>query len=154
MTDPIADMLTRIRNAQMVKKTEVVLPYSKLKLNIANLLSTEGWLGKVEVLEPLSAKNVKAKNTKDKNAKFKQLKIEIKYNHVKSPSGDHVASKPKILSLKRISKPGRRVYVGKDEMPIVQNNYGIAVISTPKGLMTNKLAKKEGLGGEIICEIY
>ena len=153
MTDPIADMLTRIRNAQMVKKTEVVLPYSKLKFNIASLLTKEGWLGKVEVLEPLLAKNVKAKNIKEKNAKFKQLKIEIKYNRVKSLEG-HVASEPKISSLKRISKPGRRIYVGKDEMPVVLNNYGIAVISTPKGLMTNKQAKKEGVGGEVLCEVY
>lgn len=144
MTDPISDMLTRVRNAQMVKKPEVVLPYSKLKFNIAKLLEKETWLGKIEVLEPLLDKNVKAKNIKDKNAKFKQLKIEIKYD------GD----KPKISSLKRISKPGRRVYAGKGEMPIVLNNYGIAVISTPKGLMTNKQAKKQGVGGEIICEIY
>ncbi len=144
MTDPIADMLTRIRHAQLGKKAEVVLPYSKIKYHIAKLLEKEGWLGTVEVLEPLLAKNIKAKSRSDKDAKFKQIRIEIKY----------AEGKPKINSLKRISKPGRRIYAGKDKMPVVCNNYGIAVISTPQGLLTNKKAKKNGLGGEIICEVF
>jgi small subunit ribosomal protein S8 len=139
-TDPIADMLTRFRNAQSVKKPEVILPYSKLKNNIARLLEKEGWFGKVEILEP----EVLSSINKEKQTKFKQLKIQIKYNN----------NEPKITSLKRVSKPGQRVYVKKDEIPVVLNNFGIAVISTPKGLMTNKTAKKEGFGGEVICEIY
>lgn len=143
-TDPIADMLTRIRNAQMVKKSEVILPFSKLKFNIARLLETEGWIGKVEELAPQEILKVKANNTNEKNARFKQIKIRLLYTD----------NKPKIEVIKRISKPGRRIYAGKDEMPIVLNHYGIAVISTPKGLMTNKQAKQKGVGGEIICEIY
>ncbi len=160
-TDPIADMLTRIRNAQMVKKPEVVLPYSKIKYNIAKLLSDEGWLGKVEVLEPLLEQDIKTKNKKNisnktasDNRKFKQIKIEIKYDFVKTAGDDYKISRPKITSLKRISKPGHRVYVSKDKLPVVLNNYGIAIISTPKGLMTNKQARREGVGGEVICEIY
>lgn len=130
-TDPIADMLTRIRNAQAVKKAEVVLPYSKYKYNVAKLLEQEGWFGKVEEVE-------------QENSKFKQLKIQIVYNN----------NSPKITSLDRVSKPGQRVYAKKDAMPVIQNNFGIAVISTPKGLMTNKQAKKAGLGGEVVCKVY
>jgi len=143
-TDPIADMLTRVRNAQMVKKSEVILPYSKVKFNIAKLLEAEKWLGKVEVLEPQVATVAKNKNEKEKENKFKSLKIEIKYED----------KSPKIQSLKRISKPGRRIYVNKEEIPVVRNNYGLAVISTSKGLMVGKQAKKEGLGGEVVCEVY
>lgn len=144
MTDPIADMLTRIRNAQLVKKTEVFLPYSKIKHNIAKILENEKWLGQVEVVEP------QLKETTGKNinnvvvSKFKQLRIEIKYEK----------GQPKISSIQRVSKPGRRIYASKDEMPVVLNNYGVAIISTSKGLMTNKQAKKTGVGGEIICEVY
>ena len=155
-TDPIADMLTRIRNAQMVKKTEVVLPYSKLKFNIAKILEKENWIAKAEEIEPLALKKNSSKGVtqsnkkgtslvkKNKNAKFKQIKIILLYKNNKS----------KINSIKKISTPGRRVYVKKDDLPIVSNNLGIAIISTSKGLLTNKEAKKEHLGGEIICEIY
>ena len=134
MTDPIADMLTRMRNALAVKKEEVVLPMSKIKYNIAKILEQDGWILKTEVM----------KNSAKKN-KFEDLKIVLKYKK---------DGKPAIKNLKRISKPGLRVYVGKDNLPRVLNNYGIAVISTPQGIMTNKEANKKGLGGEIICEIY
>ena len=139
-TDTIADMLTRIRNIQLVKKSEVVLPYSKIKFNIAKILEANGWLDKVEILEPES----KLKSGQSKINHFKQLKIKLSY----------LGQKPKIEHLKRISKPGRRVYVSKDEIPTVLNGYGLAIISTSRGLMTNEEAKKAGLGGEIICEIY
>lgn len=142
MTDPIADMLTRIRNGQMAKKAEVVLPYSKIKFNIAQILSHEGWLGKVEKVEPLSQKVKKGRQ--EKESKFNQLRIELLYE----------GQKPKITQIRRISKPGRRIYVAKDRLPVVLNNYGIAIISTSKGLMTNKQARKEGMGGEVVCEIY
>ena len=143
-TDPIADMLTRIRNAQKVKKTEVVLPYSKIKFNVVKILQDEKWLGRVEKLEPQLPDNVKAKNRRDKDSKFYQLKIGLLYK-------DNL---PKITSLKRISKPSRRIYVSRDKMPTVLNNYGMSIVSTSKGLMTNKQAKKEGVGGEILCEVY
>ncbi len=141
-TDPIADMLTRIRNAQMIKKPEVFLPYSKLKLNILKLLENEGWISNVEVVKGIPTKSKKI--SEEKNLRFDRIKLNIIYTN----------NQPKIKSLKRISKPGRRIYVTKDDLPSVLNGWGIAVISTPKGLMTNKQAKKENVGGEVICEIY
>lgn len=132
MTDPIADMLTRIRNAMAVSKPEVVLPYSKLKFNIAQILKDSGYVKNVEKIDT-GASSVAG-----------DLKIVLKYKGKESA----------ISNLKRISKPGRRVYASKDELPVVLNNLGIAIISTSQGLMTNKQAKKSNLGGEIICEIY
>jgi small subunit ribosomal protein S8 len=143
-TDPIADMLTRIRNAQMARKSEVILPYSKLKFNVAQILNKHGYLGKVEKLDPILAANFNAKNNIDRNSKFNQLRIELIYN----------GKKPKINFLKRVSKPGKRVYVSTDKLPVVLNNHGIAIVSTPKGLLTNIEAKQAKVGGEIICEIY
>ena len=137
MTDPIADMLTRIRNASAVQKHEVVLPMSKIKYEIAKILKREGWIYDVEV--------IKSHGSKNKSFVFDELKILLKYKK----SGRSVIS-----NLKRISKPGLRLYTSKDNLPRVLNNLGIAIISTPKGLMTNKEARKQGLGGEIICEIY
>jgi small subunit ribosomal protein S8 len=133
MMDPIADMLSRIRNAAAVRKAEIVLPMSKLKFNIAKLLEENGWVTKAEVL-PHEGKDG-----------FDELKIVLKYK----PDG-----KPKIASLTRISKSSRRVYVNKDELPRVLNNLGIAILSTSQGLMTNREARKRNLGGEVICEIY
>ena len=137
MTDPISDMLTRIRNASVVRKSEVVLPMSKIKYNLAKILERDGWIDKVEV--------AKVNGKKNNSFMFDELNIVLKYNS----NGN-----PKISSLKKISKPGRRIYVGKDELPKVLNNLGIAIISTSQGLMTNKEAKKLGVGGEVICEIY
>ncbi len=136
MTDPIADMLTRIRNASAVKKREVVLPMSKVKYNIAQILEQEGWVAKVEI--------IKSQGEKNNSFVFDELKIVLKYKNNKSV----------ISSLKRISKPGCRVYVNKNKLPRVLNNLGIAIISTPLGVMTNKEARKKGVGGEVICEIY
>ena len=136
MTDPIADMLTRIRNALAVGKESVALPMSKVKYNIAKILQQENWVAKIEV--------AKIKSKKNSSAVFDELKIVLQYKN----------NKPVITSLKRISKPGRRVYVNKDELPRVLNNLGIAIISTPLGVMTNKEARKKGVGGEVICEIY
>ncbi|MFA7662474.1 MAG: 30S ribosomal protein S8 [Patescibacteria group bacterium] len=132
MTDPIADMLTRVRNALAVNIKEVILPYSNIKFSIAELLVKEGYLESAEKME-------------DKLTGFDQIKIVLKYEGRRQP---------KIKHIQRVSKPGCRIYAKKDEMPYVLNNIGIAVISTSKGLMTNKKAKKEGYGGEIICEIW
>lgn len=137
MTDPIADMLTRIRNASMVKKAEVVLPMSKIKFNIGKILEREGWVEKVEV--------IKAAGKKNQTSTFDQLRIILKYDD---------DGKPAITSLKRVSRPGLRVYVNKTELPRVLNNLGFAIISTPQGVMTNFEARKKGVGGEVICEIY
>ncbi len=149
MTDPIADMLTRIRNAQMVKKSEVILPYSKLKFNILKLMARHGWIEGVSKNEPLSSGNNSSKLKKtSKNyiqERFASLHIKLKYRN----SGE-----PYIISLKRISKPGRRVYVNKHEISSVLNGKGMAIISTSQGLLTDKEARQHQIGGEIICEIY
>ncbi len=137
MTDPIADMLTRIRNAAAIKKPEVVLPMSKLKFQIAKILHETHWIENVE--------QVKIPSKKNKNMMFDELKITLKYKE----NGDSVIS-----SIQRISKPSRRVYAGKDELPRVLNGLGIAIVSTSEGLMTNKEAGKKKIGGELICEIY
>lgn len=133
MTDPIADMLTRIRNGLAVGKTEVVLPFSKMKLAIAEILEKNNYIKKVEKIEKGSQGN-----------SFDELKITLKY----------LGKEPAISSLTRISKPGHRVFASKDKLPTVLNSLGIAIISTSQGVVTNKEARKRGLGGEVICEIY
>lgn len=130
MTDPIADFLTRIRNANMVYKDHVEVPASKMKKGLAEILKNEGFIRNYEVID---------------DGKQGILRIYLKYG----PNKQKV-----ITGLKRISKPGLRVYVKKDEIPKVLGGLGIAVISTPKGLMTDKQARKEGLGGEVICYIW
>ncbi len=129
ITDPISDMLTRIRNASAVKKTEVVLPYSNIKYSIAKILEREGFVAGVH---------------KNENGRFAELRIELKYNNGTSA----------ISNLKRISTPGRRIYAKHNELPRVLSEMGIAIISTPNGLMSNKEARKRHLGGEVICEVY
>jgi len=129
MTDPIADMLTRIRNAAAVKKPELVLPFSKIKFNVAKILEQEKYVSKVEEI---------------KDGKFKEIRIVLDYK------ADHSI----IKHIKRISKPGQRIYVSGKETPLVLNGYGIAIISTSKGVMTNKEAKKQNIGGELMCEIW
>ncbi len=126
MTDPIADFLTRIRNAQLARQTEVVLPYSKLKYAMAQVLEREGWIVGLASLD---------QNTK--------LKLLLKFDH----------GQPVITHLKRVSTPGRRVYVKRDQLPHVMGGFGMAIISTPKGLMTNREARQAKLGGEVLCEI-
>lgn len=142
-TDPISDLLTRIRNAQATGKADVILPYSKVKAALTDLLVAEGWLAGSEKLSgaKFTKKELRSENY---NKKFDYLKVTIKYEN----------AQPKIKHLKRVSKPGRRVYVGKDQMPHVLSGYGVAVISTSKGLMTNIQARKQGVGGEVICELY
>jgi small subunit ribosomal protein S8 len=137
MNDPIADMLARIRNAAAVRKPEVVLPMSKLKFNIAKLLEESGWVSKVEIVgnEGASAKG----------AAFSEIKITLKYKTNGTPA---------FSSLKRISKSSRRIYTSKNDLPRVLNGFGIAIVSTSQGIMTNKEARRRNLGGEIICEVY
>jgi small subunit ribosomal protein S8 len=127
--DPIADMLTIIRNAQSVKKRTVKIPFSRLKLEIARVLEREGFLEKV-------AK--KGKGTK------KLIEIKLKYQN----------KQPLISGLQKISKPGQPIYVGARHIRPVRNGYGIAVISTSRGLMTDKEARKQKIGGEIICKVW
>jgi small subunit ribosomal protein S8 len=133
MTDPIADMLTRIRNSSQVKKDKVFIPFSKVKVEIAKILKREGFIADFSEIKPDT-----------EGFKFGGIEITLKYDNGQSA----------ITSVKRVSKPGQRQYVAKDELPVVLNNYGIAIISTSSGLMTNKQAKKAGLGGEVVCAIY
>lgn len=129
MTDPIADMLTRLRNAVAVRKQEITLPLSRVKFEIAKILEKEGYLAGVE---------------KTEEASKAQLKLKPRY----TPDG------PAIRGIARVSKPGRRVFTPKTGLPRVLNDHGIAVVSTSAGMMTNKEARKRGLGGEIVCEVY
>lgn len=139
MIDPIADMLTRIRNASLVKKEEVVLPMSKVKFNIAKILEKEGFVSSVSIIS--GGEDLK----KNKASKFDQIKIILKYGE---------DGKPRVSLLKRISKPGRRIYVDKNSIGRVLNGFGISIISTSKGIMTGKEAQRQKIGGELICEIY
>ncbi|OQX71780.1 30S ribosomal protein S8 [Candidatus Parcubacteria bacterium 4484_255] len=141
MTDPIADMLTRMRNALLVKKQTIVFPHSKIKFNIGKILEKENLIKKVEVID---LHGQKSKNV-GKNANFKQIKITLKYD---------ARQKSIINCLRKISKPGCRVYVKKNRIPKVLQGFGLAIISTSKGLMTDREAREHNIGGEFICEIW
>jgi len=132
MTDPIADLLTRIRNAMMAGHKIVEAPASNLKKEIARILFEKGYI--------LSYKVVDGENNQN------MLKIALKYN----PK----SKKPAIKKIERASRPGLRRYIGSDDMPRVLNGLGIAIISTSKGLMTDKEARKENIGGEVLCYVY
>jgi len=132
MTDPIADMLTRIRNAVASGKQELTVPYSYIKFAIAQILAREGFIHGVVRQQP-------------KGASFQELKFTLQYGPKKDSP---------IHEVTRISKPGRRVYAGYEDLPRVANGLGIAIVSTPQGLMTNKEARKKKLGGEVICQVY
>ena len=127
MQDPIADMLTRIRNGQTANKVAISMPSSKLKVAIANVLAAEGYIESVKVLEGAKP----------------ELEITLKY----------FQGKPVVESIQRVSRPGLRIYKRKDELPKVMGGLGVAVISTSKGIMTDRAARQAGLGGEIICYV-
>lgn len=131
MSDPIADMLTRIRNANTAKHDTVCIPASKMKLAIANILVDEGYVSKCELVE---------------NGKFQDIKLSLKYGASKN---DKI-----IGGIKRISKPGLRVYAGKENMPRVLGGLGIAIVSTNQGVMTDKQARKLGVGGEVLAFVW
>ncbi len=131
MSDPIADMLTRIRNANTAKHDTVDVPSSKMKLAIAEILLNEGYIKKYDVVE---------------DGNFKTIHITLKYGKDKNEKI--------ITGLKRISKPGLRVYAGKDELPRVLGGLGIAIISTNKGILTDKEARKQQVGGEVLAFVW
>jgi small subunit ribosomal protein S8 len=128
MTDPIADMLTRIRNAQMADKVAVTMPSSKLKVSIAKVLKDEGYIDDFAVRD---------------NAGKAELDIALKY----------YAGRPVIERIERVSKPGLRVYKGSDDLPRVMNGLGVAIVSTPKGVMTDRKARASNVGGEVLCVV-
>ena len=129
MSDPIADLLTRIRNAQMVAKQVVSVPSSKVKVAIAQVLKDEGYIDGFEV--------------KSEGGKS-ELQIALKY----------YAGRPVIERIERVSRPGLRVYKAKDELPRVVGGLGVAIVSTSRGLMTDRQARSMGIGGEVICSVY
>jgi len=136
VTDPIADMLTRIRNAVSAGHPTVALPHSKIKAGIAQILKEEGYIGGYEVVED------------SKSQARKILRIRLKY------IGERREKRPVITGLQRVSRPGMRVYTSKQEIPWVLSGLGVAIISTPKGVMTGQRARQLGVGGEIICKVW
>ncbi|MDO9316092.1 MAG: 30S ribosomal protein S8 [Burkholderiaceae bacterium] len=128
MSDPIADMLTRIRNAQMVEKPSVSMPSSKLKIAIAQVLKDEGYVDSYAVVG---------------EATKPQLQIALKY----------YAGKPVIEHIERVSRPGLRVYKGRHDIPNVKNGLGVAIVTTPQGVMTDRKARQVGIGGEVLCYV-
>ena len=128
MSDPIADMLTRIRNAQLVEKAAVTMPASKLKVAIAQVLKDEGYIDGYRVLE---------------DGGRRELEIGLKY----------YAGRPVIERIERVSRPGLRIYKGRDAIPQVMNGLGVAIVTTPKGVMTDRKARQSGVGGEVLCYV-
>ena len=132
-SDPIADMLTRVRNAVMGGQQLVSMPSSKLKVEIAKILRSEGYIEEYEESQENS---------------HKTLRLKLKY------VGERRSRRPVITGLKRISRPGRRSYVGKRQIPWVRSGMGVAILTTPKGVMTGERAKQLGVGGELLCEVW
>ena len=135
INDPIADMLTRIRNAMMAGHADVAMPSSNIKKEIARILKEEGFIDDFSVNE-------------GENASQNTLQIKIKY------AGERRSRKPVISGIERVSRPGRRVYTRHDEIPWVLSGMGISILSTPKGVMTGQRARQEGVGGEILCKVW
>ena len=130
MTDPIADMLTRIRNAYLVKKPEVVLPYSKFKHNLATMLQNHGWLMSGEPVEEQGVR---------------RLRLTLKYDE---------SGQPAVSGVMRVSKPGQRIYLQHHQLSRLGSHIGVAIVSTSRGLMTDRQAREKKIGGEIICQIW
>lgn len=135
VNDPIADMLTRIRNAVLSGHAQVAMPSSSLKIEIAKILKEEGFLDGYEVAEA-------------EKAASKTLRLKIKY------VGERRERKPVSTGLERVSKPGRRIYTRKQDIPWVLSGLGVAILSTPKGVMTGVRARQLGVGGEILCKVW
>lgn len=137
LTDPIADMLTRIRNANKIRNKEVIIPASTMKVSIAKILLEEGYIQKYDVVPHFDSDN--------KKTDFSDIKVTLKYD---------VNNQPALTDLKRISKPGLRIYADVEKMPRVLNGLGIAIISTSKGIMTDKEARKQRVGGEVLAYVW
>jgi small subunit ribosomal protein S8 len=138
VTDSIADLIIRIKNGYLVRKKLVEVPWSKMSQKISEILVKEGFLKNLKVNLPNSEEKFKT------NLRFKTLELELKYE----------GKKPAIVEVKRISKPGVRIYTKVSKIPQVRQGVGITIVSTPKGLMTGKQARKEKQGGEVICQVW
>lgn len=132
-SDPIADMLTRIRNALMAGHTTVAIPHSKIKLAIAQILKQEGYIEDVTLTDDVPVR---------------MIVVKLKY------WGKRRERRPVISKIERVSKPGRRVYVGRSDIPWVMSGMGIAILTTPDGIMTGQQARRQGVGGEVLCTVY
>ncbi len=135
INDPISDMLTRVRNAVLAGQAQVGMPSSKIKAEIAKILKDEGFLESFEVVE-------------DDKTKFRVLRLKIKY------VGERRERRPVLSGIERISTPGRSIYTRKTEIPWVLSGLGVAILSTPKGVMTGARARQLGVGGEILCKVW
>jgi small subunit ribosomal protein S8 len=135
INDPIADMLTRVRNAVMAGQGQVAMPSSKMKAEIAKILKDEGFVESFEVVE-------------DEKSTFKVLRLKIKY------VGERRERRPVLSGIERVSTPGRRIYSKKTDIPWVLSGLGVAILSTPKGVMTGARARQLGVGGEILCKVW
>jgi small subunit ribosomal protein S8 len=135
LTDPIGDMLTRIRNAVMAGHSTVAIPSSRIKSDIAKILQDEGYISSFELVD-------------GKINGSKVLRISLKY------VGERRERRPVITGLERVSRPGRRIYTNKQEIPWVLSGLGIAILSTPKGVMTGQRARQLGVGGEVLCKVW
>lgn len=137
MTDPIADMLTRIRNAVTARHARVEMPASKLKVEIAKILQDEGYIAGFKIIETPPSRAGKAAR--------QQMRMFLKYG----PGGEKAIS-----GVERVSRPGRRVYAGRDDVPAVLGGLGVAILTTSRGVMTGQAAKRAGVGGEILCNVW
>ncbi len=137
MTDPIADMLTRIRNAVTARHARVEMPASKLKVEVAKILQDEGYIAGFKMVETPASRASKAAR--------QQMRLFLKYG----PGGEKAIS-----GLQRVSRPGRRVYASRDEVPAVLGGLGVSILTTSRGVMTGQAAKKAGVGGEILCNVW
>ena len=147
MTDPIADMLTRIRNAILARKSEEVVRFSGIKQELAKILVKEGYLADMEKINDASATAWSPRTSRRvaKRGRGDILRLTLRYDS---------AGQSALRHLERVSKPSRRVYVSKNELPVVLSGLGVAIISTSQGLLTNKQAKRLKVGGEILCKVY
>jgi small subunit ribosomal protein S8 len=134
MTDPIADMLSRLRNATIARHARVDMPSSRLKVEIARILESEGYIQGFKVLEAGAGERVQA-----------QLRVNLKYG----PRGERV-----ITGIERVSRPGRRVYFGTEEVPTVLGGLGTSILTTSRGVMTGREARRQGVGGEVLCNVW
>lgn len=135
ISDPIADMLTRVRNAVMAGQGQIAMPSSKIKAEIAKILKDEGFVETFEVVD-------------DEKTTFKVLRLKIKY------VGERRERRPVLSGIERVSTPGRRIYSKKTDIPWVLSGLGVAILSTPKGVMTGARARQLGVGGEILCKVW
>ena len=144
-SDPIADMLTRIRNGTMARHDQVVMPASNLKMDLARILKDEGFIKDFEIVREKPKSNDRTRKPDKKEVPYKQMRVWLRYTSRRDPV---------ITGIRRVSRPGLRVYKKSDEMPRVLGGLGSAIVTTPKGVMTAREARKQNVGGEVLCYVW